>query len=139
MACGVAMALGLAASPAGALAPRYSSGAYTGSVSQSVPQAYAGSIGFRIRAGFISKLQFKVTMVCGKLLVAQVQSPPSDLRVRVGADGTFSYAGTVSGTLVKLVGKVHNRNASGTFFESFHTSPANVCTMFAPAPFGAGA
>lgn len=116
----------------------YVTGSYVGKVSQSVPQAYSGWIGFQVRAGRLTRLQFKVTMVCGKLLMTQVQSPPNTLQVKLARDGSFSYAGALGGAVIHLQGKVHGRGASGTFFESFATTPQFSCTMYQPAPFGAG-
>ncbi len=116
----------------------YFNGAYAGTVNQSIPQAYRGAIGFTVHAGVLSGLHFTVTMVCGKLLLAQVQSPPTSLHVRVSRAGDFAYTGSVAGAQVDLEGRIRGGHASGTFFESFHTSAVNVCTMYSPAPFGAG-
>lgn len=135
-------ALALAVSPALAAKRRlarheYSAGSYLGQVSQSVPQAYSGTIGFSIRSGKLSNLHFKVTMACGTLM-AQVASPPSSLRVKIARDGTFSYSRTVGGTHVELRGRVHGGRVAGRFFESFHMSALDLCTMYRPAAFGAG-
>jgi hypothetical protein len=127
------------ATGAWARAPRFAAGQYTGRVSQVIPKPFSGLIGFTIRGGVLTGLHFKVEMVCGRLLLAQVASPPSRLRVRVRHDGAFSYAGRAGGALVRLHGIVRGRSATGTFFESFHTTPTYGCTMFAPAPFGAAA
>jgi hypothetical protein len=137
LAASPALASKRATTPASSKRP-YTSGAYAGTVTQSIPQAYQGTIVFSIRPGVLSNLHFKVTMVCGTLLLAQVQSPPSPLQIKIAQDGGFAYAGTVAGTQVDLQGKLHGGHVTGTFFESFHTSPQNVCTMYAPAPFGAG-
>jgi|GEM_PF-4347057 len=140
-ATGIAGALALAlggAVPALAAPRRYASGDYAGRVSQAIPLAYRGSIGFSIRSGVLTALRYQVTMVCGKLLMAQVSSPPSRLRVAVRRDGSFSYAGRVGGAVVRLRGTVRGRRARGTFFESFHTATNYSCTMYAAAPFGAG-
>jgi len=138
IATGVSLALlGSVPAAAGSLRP-FASGDYAGRVTQAIPRSYAGSIGFSIRSGVLTALRFKVTMVCGKILLTEVTSPPSSLHVPVRRDGTFSYAGTVAGTLVRLRGSLHGKKARGTFFESFHTTKAFACTMYAAAPFGAG-
>lgn len=138
IATGMSLAL-LTAVPAASASPRsYANGDYAGRVAQSIPRFYAGSIGFSIRSGALTALRFKVTMVCGKILLTEVTSPPSSLHVRVHRDGTFSYSGTAGGAMVKLSGSLHGRKARGSFFESFHTTRTYMCTMYAAAPFGAG-
>lgn len=134
---GAAPALGARRAHLRSAAHPYLTGPYLGKVNQSVPQAYSGWIGFQIRSGALSRLQFKVTMVCGKLLMTEVQSPPNSVQIRLARDGSFSYVGTVAGAEVHLQGQVHGHSASGTFFESFRTTPQFACTMYQPAPFGA--
>lgn len=134
----VSAALALVAvTPAWAATLRYAGGDYVGKVSQMIPQRFTGSIGFSIRRGVLTALRFKVKMVCGRLLLAQVASPPTALRVRVRRDGTFSYAGTIGGARLRIHGSVRGRRATGVFFESFHTTARYACTMYAPASFRA--
>lgn len=130
-----AAALFCSAAPALASKPAYRGGLYTGTVSQLVPKPYAGTISFKVHKGRLTKLTFNVTMVCAKVLIAQVQSPPSSIAVSVTRNGTFSYSGTVSGTDLQLQGAFHGNRVHGSFFESFQTSPGSTCTMLAPAQF----
>jgi len=130
--------LAVAAPPALAARRAYVAGAYAGRVRQSIPHTYTGSIGFDIHGSILTNLHFRVDMVCGKFLLAQVTSPPSPVHVKVNPAGAFAYSGTMRGAHVDLRGKLQGRSAKGTFFESFHTSPQNACTMYRPAPFGAG-
>lgn len=125
--------------PSAWASPRtYATGVYAGAVTQAIPRSYTGSIGFSIRSGALTALHFNVSMVCGTTLLTEVTSPPSSVHVPVHRDGSFSYSRTVAGTLVKLSGSLHGKKARGTFFESFHTTNAYTCTMYAAAPFRAG-
>jgi hypothetical protein len=132
----VVAALGAAAAPALASRLAYAAGAYTAKVKQTVPRVYSGAIGFRVHHGKLTNLRFTVTMVCARVLIAQVQSPPSTIAVSIAPNGSFSYSGVVSGTSIQLHGAFHGRNVHGKFFESFHTGAGSSCTMLAPAPFG---
>ena len=129
----VASACALAAAPA--LARPFAGGLYTGTVRQAVPHAYAGKISFTVRGHRLTKLQFNVTMVCSRALIAQVQAPANKLKISVQRTGKFSYAGVVHGTRLKLQGTIRGHRASGTFFESFQTAPGHRCSMVTPAPF----
>jgi hypothetical protein len=125
--------------PSALASPRaYAAGAYTATVRQTVPRSYAGKISFRIHGNRLGHLRFSVTMVCAKVLIAQVQSPPSALKIKIARNGHFSYVGTVAGTMVRLHGRLRGHRATGMFFESFRTAPGNRCTMLAPAPFNTG-
>ena len=137
-ACLAASWLGLVAPPALAAGRAYVGGVYSSTVRQTVPRSYEGTISFRIHDRKLTKLRFTVTMVCAKVLIAQVQSPPSALEIPVARDGSFSYTGTVSGTTVQLQGALRGHRARGMFFESFRTAPGHTCTMLTPAPFGTG-
>lgn len=138
MVCGAAVLAALGCSPALAAGPvAYMAGAYAGKVAQTVPHPYAGSIGFSIQPGALTALRFKVTMVCGHQLLAQVVSPPNHLKIRITHAGRFSYRGKVHGASMRLKGRIYGRRVRGVFFDSFHMSKTSTCTMFSPARFGA--
>jgi hypothetical protein len=134
-----ALAAGWAAAPGIAQARAstfYSSGAYTGSLTQVVPKAYRGKISFVVSRGKITALTLTLGVACKGLGLVHEKDPVPALTIGIGRAGGFSYVGKVGSGRLRISGILHGRTAVGSFFQTFWLGH-DFCTMNRPAFYSA--
>lgn len=114
----------------------YSSGTYSGLVTQLLPTAGTGEIRFRVAGRVLSGISVKVFELCGGVIPSLLGDSPRSFDVRISPSGSFAYDNAVQGDHLQLKGRLHGRQASGTFFDTLQTGTL-LCTMDRPANFTA--